>query len=88
MELLAQCSHALYNEELLFAKKRERELEKELNNLKKQYCVPRVKYKNEGKWLRSQREPSKVTILELPRSDKHKQSIYNLYIYTYIYIIY
>ena len=73
MELLAQCSHALYNEELLFAKKRERELERELNNFKSQYCVPRIKYKNKEEW------ETAVELLSKEMSDFILMENYNLF---------
>lgn len=46
MELLAQCSHALYNEELLFAMKKIAVLEKE----KREKEVPRIKYNSKSEW--------------------------------------
>lgn len=49
MELLAQCSRALYNEDLLDAKKRMAVLEKE----NKLLIVPRVHYKNKETWSRA-----------------------------------
>ena len=49
MELLAQCSRALYNEDLLDAKKRMAVLEKE----NKLLIVPRVHYENKETWSRA-----------------------------------
>lgn len=46
MELLAQCSHALYNEELLFAMQKIAVLEKE----KREKEVPRIKYNSKSEW--------------------------------------
>ena len=46
MELLAQCSHALYNEELLFAMQKIAILEKE----KCEKEVPRIKYNSKYEW--------------------------------------
>ena len=46
MELLAQCSRALYNEDLLNVKKR-------MNKLERDNCifvVPQVLYANKGEW--------------------------------------
>ena len=48
MELLALCSHALYNEDLLDAKKYITQLEKENSIL----IVPRVHYANKKVWVR------------------------------------
>ncbi len=46
MELLAQCSHVLYNEELLLVMQKNAVLEKE----KREKEVPRIKYNSKSEW--------------------------------------
>ena len=49
MELLAQCSHVLYNEELLLVMQKNAVLEKE----KREKEVPRIKYNSKTEWKKS-----------------------------------
>ena len=49
MELLAQCSHVLYNEELLLVMQKNTVLEKE----KREKEVPRIKYNSKTEWKNS-----------------------------------